>query len=314
MKTNYHSSKRFSIYTLFGILAITISSCSSYQNSSYYDDGIYGSSQHQQKMNSTNSQSNKYQQYFSDLNKDAEVFTNIDNYSSTANDSLAKSNENYNANNSSWGNNPQSVTVNVYDNNWGYNYWNNYWYGSYWGWNNWYGPSFGWGWNSWYGPSWSLGWGFGWNNWYGPGWYGGYWGNYCNDYYYHNGGRRGDLYGNYGNYGNRFGGARSGNIRNTSSYSGIRGNNLTTPSRTNNFGNPRNNFNNIRSNNNSSPVRNNSNSAPSQNYTPTPTQPRGNVRSESYTPSRSYTPSSNYGGRSSSGGGFSGGRSSGGRR
>ena len=46
MKTNYFSAKKLSIYSLFGFFSIMITSCSSYQNSSYYDgDGIYGSSE-----------------------------------------------------------------------------------------------------------------------------------------------------------------------------------------------------------------------------------------------------------------------------
>ena len=116
MKTYYFNRKRLSTYALFGFLAIVTSSCGSYQNSSYYDnDGAYGGSQ----TNNNNSQSNKYQEYFSDLNKDAEAFTGIDSYTSVTNDSIKKT-ENYNSNNAGWGNNPQSVTVNVYDNNWGY--------------------------------------------------------------------------------------------------------------------------------------------------------------------------------------------------
>ena len=161
MKTYSYSGKRLSIYSLFGLIAVVLSSCGSYQNSSYYDgDGVYGNSQNKRQVtNKNNSHSDKYQEYFSDLNKDSQSFTDVDNYSTVNNDTIKKT-ENYNSNNSSWGNNPQSITVNVYDNNWGYGYWNNYWYGNYWGYNSWYGPS--WGWNSWYGPSLSIGWG--WNN------------------------------------------------------------------------------------------------------------------------------------------------------
>ena len=93
MKTYYFSSKRLSIYLLFGSLGLAISSCGSYQNSSYYDDGVYGNSQKQNRETNSNdnSQSNKYQEYFSDLNKNQDVFTNVDNYSSTNNDTNANS-------------------------------------------------------------------------------------------------------------------------------------------------------------------------------------------------------------------------------
>ena len=87
MKTYYFNRKRLSIYALFGFLAIVTTSCGSYQNSSYYDkDGAYGDSQ----TDNNNSQSNKYQEYFSDLNKDAEAFTGIDSYTSVTNDSIKK--------------------------------------------------------------------------------------------------------------------------------------------------------------------------------------------------------------------------------
>ena len=60
--------------------------------------------------------------------------------------------------------------------------WNPWRFGPSWGWNSWYGPSWGmgWGWNSWYGPSWNVGWGYGWGNawaWNGGwGWGSPYWG------------------------------------------------------------------------------------------------------------------------------------------
>ncbi len=322
MKTYYLSGSRISIYSLFGFLAFAITSCGSYQNSSYYDgDGIYGGSENSQKQTTPDnkSQSSKYQEYFSNLNRDAEIFTNVDNYSTVTNDTVKKT-ESYNANNSSWGSNPQSITVNVYDNSWGWSYWNNYWYGSYWGWNSWYGPYWGWGWNNWYGPSWSLG--IGWNSWYGP-WYGGYYGygynNWCNNYYNHYyysyaGGRRGTTY--YG--------SRNANGRNYTNYTrGYRDNSpILNGTRGQNFGGRNQSFGTPRTNT-TNPVRNNSYSTPprintNQNNT-APT--RSNVRPQESTPTRSYTPSTNYGGGRSNyggsggGGGFSGGRSSsGGRR
>ena len=298
MKTYYFNRKRLSIYALFGFLAIVSSSCGSYQNSSYYDkDGVYGDSQ----TNNNNSQSNKYQEYFSDLNKDAEAFTGIDSYTSVTNDSIKKT-ENYNSNNAGWGNNPQSVTVNVYDNNWGYGYWNNWWYGNYWGWNNWYGPGWGWGigWNNWYGP----GWGFGWNNWYGNSWCG----NYYNNYY--NGGRRGSSYPYYSN-GNRYS-VRNGTRSSNYNVNG-RNNPSVTPG-TRNFNTRSSNYP-FRSNTSSQPTRSNNSTQPTRgNNSYQPTRSNNNQSSpvRSYTPSSSNTrPSSTFGG-GSYGGGSGGGRSSGG--
>ena len=297
MKTYYLFSRRLSLFSVLGILTITATSCGSYQNSSYYDDGIYGSSENKPTQNTTETNSDsKYKEYFSN----AEIFTDVDNYSNVSTDSVSNG-QAYDRSNAGWGENAQSITVNVYDNNWGWGYWNNYWYGSYWGWgwNNWYGPGWGWGWNSWYGPSWNVGWGWNsWNNWYGPGW-GGYYGhNHWGSYY--NGGRRGTAY----SYGNRL----NSSYNNRYQSNGVRSNRSFNAPRSSNF--------NTRPN--TTPVRTNSNTAPTRtNINNSSSQPRNSVRTQTQsTPSRSYTPSSNYGGGRSSGGGgsYGGGRSSGGGR
>ena len=160
-----------------GIVAILTTSCGSYQNSSYYDnDGVYGSerpvNQTENKYTEQNiEKSNKYAQQFKNMQDDYTYFTDVDNYNSQTQDTIVtvyrnESNNNY----AGWGNNSSDVTINYYNNNWG---WNN-WYSPYWGigWNSWYGPNWGWGWNSWYGGGW------GWNSWYGPSWgWNGYYGN-----------------------------------------------------------------------------------------------------------------------------------------
>lgn len=343
MKTNYFTTQKVSIYTLFGSITLLLASCGSSQNSSYYDnDGIYGSSSKSSK-NEVAASDNKYKEYFSNLNQEnQEIFTDVENYSTT-NDSVAKTTE---ATNNAWGANPSTTTVIVYDNYWGGN----------WAWNNWYGPSWGWGWNSWYGPSW----GWGWNSWYGPnyywGWnypyYGGYYGNYWgwNSPYYG---------GYYGYYNHNY--AYANGRRDTRSYYngmnryGISGRNqstvtptrYTTPSRNtsgltrdyNNTGSPRPRTYTTGTPRPTTPVRDyNSSQNPRPNATPptrdyntTTTSPRPAPSTQStrdytpsntqstrdYTPSRSsdtrsYTPS--YGGGSGGGGGRSGGGGGGGRR
>jgi hypothetical protein len=294
MKTNYFFSQRLSIYVFLGSFSIMISSCSSYQNSSYYDnDGIYGGSENNKSVanSNENTQSNKYQEYFSDLNKDAQSFTKVDEYNATSNDSIS--------NNAAWGSNPQTVTINVYDNDWGWSYWNNYWYGGYWGWGGMWGPN--WGWGGMWGPNWGWGtgfwgpnWGWGWNNWYGNNnWCGGYYNNYYHSYA---GGRRGSAYNG------SIASGRGTNSRISNNYSSRNNNGISTRN---------NSFNNVRSSNNS--TRNYSNNSTRTNTNSNST--RNNVRTQTSSPTRTYSPSSNYGGgRSSYGGGgsYGGGRSSGG--
>lgn len=300
MKTNFLSSKKLAMYSIAGLGALLLASCGSSKNSSYYDnDGIYGGKTKTAEANTNSSDSKYYKEYFSSLNKEnEEVFTNVETYS-TQNDSVYNGGqtENYNA----WGANPSTTTVIVYGgNNWG---WNN-WYGPSWGWgwNNWYGPSYGWGWNSWYGPSWGWGWGYnnywGWNNPY----YGNYWGwnnGYYNNYAYAYGRRDTRTYYNTANRyntmgSNRMSGARQATVTptryNTASRSVAapsRGN-ATAPSRNYDTGRPA----------NTAPSRN-YNAAPSRDYNNSGsvnsnTRPtRGNTPAQTQTaPTRAYTPNS----------------------
>ncbi|MBF6609280.1 MAG: DUF5320 domain-containing protein [Flavobacterium sp.] len=308
MKTKYILTGAFPQFSLLTILTFLIASCSSQR--SYQDqDGIYGSSSDRQVVQQTASNELYYKDYFgsfTDDSEEAEIFTDVENYR-TENDSSVQ----YATGNPGWGNDNDNITINVYDNNWGYGMWNNYWYGGWgwntgWGWNSWYGPSYGWGWNSWYGP----GWGMGWNNWYGPnyGWAG--YGHYYPNHYSHNSGIRGvrnDMYGR--------------SARNTSDRT------YTTGRRVNpNYSNTRNSTYSGTRNQNATSTRNTvrtrtttGNRNPNYNTTTTRPQTQSPTRNNTYTPTRSSTPSSGTvrpsggGGRSSGGSvGGGGGRSSGG--
>jgi hypothetical protein len=332
MKTYYFSSaKSISVFTIMGLISIIMTSCGSYKNSSYYDgDGIYGGSEVKNTDNrpqSDSRESNQYKDYFGSLQKDneeVEIFTDVDSYNSDNYTNQDDRNEGYESGYSGWGSNPENITVTVYDNNWAWNGWNNYFYGpSYgWGWNmgwnSWYGPNYGWGWNNWYGPGYGY-YGWGWNNYYNN--YG-----YYNHHHVYNRGIRGSSFrsdGNRSTIGRRnTTGTRNTNyngVRRNPSYNGTRNpnnnyqprrNETTTPR---NY-TPRNNNNNPR---NYSPRGTNPSQTSPRNYTPTRPEsdtPRSNAptRSDSSSP-RSYSPSS--GSSQNSGSGYGGGRSnSGGRR
>ena len=127
---------RFMPFVLLSMVLLT--SCSSYQPSSYYDnDGIYGTRnqnttpRYSQNNTQTQPSQNKYQNYFKEKsdqieymqNETDQIFTDIDSYSSTSvNDSIDVTQNydyNYNDNNPGWGDNPDSVVLNVYSNGWG---------------------------------------------------------------------------------------------------------------------------------------------------------------------------------------------------
>jgi len=139
MKTNLFFPRHTLKYTLIGLISILLTSCGSYQNSSYYDsDGIYGNSSRETQNTPIiqNNPNNQYKQYFSSLqneNTTTESFTDVDNYNNQYN-----SNDYTDQDYPSWGSNPSSTTINIYSNPWigyGYPYYN-----------DWYYPYYGYGW------------------------------------------------------------------------------------------------------------------------------------------------------------------------
>ncbi len=213
--TNYLSTLKTNRFLMLFVGSITLYSCGSYQNSSYYDnDGVYGADTSKKVVyQEQTANTSKYVEQFQAMKEEytiGETFTDVNNYA-TPTDSVNTNRQSY----AGWGNNQSSVVVNVYD-NWG---WNN------WGWNGWYGNSWGWGWNNWgwngwYGNSWGWGWNnWGWNNWGWNGWYGNPWGWGWNNWGWNGGsrvafnnGRRGSVDGvmngtnyNSGRYSNRNG-------------------------------------------------------------------------------------------------------------
>lgn len=323
MKTNYFSKKSLSVFSIIGLVGLLVTSCGSYQNSSYYDrDGIYTSANRNSDNRAASSASNQtYKDYFDSRieieNDSTEVFTDVDSYASNY-----QNEADYNNGYSGWGGNSENVTVNVYDNNWGWNNWGYAgWYGGGWGmgWNNWYGPGWGYGWGGWYGGGW------GWNNWYGYPNYGWGWNNhYYNNNYAYSRGRRGESYYNNGtrNYLSRSENSARGSRNYNSTTTTRRNNNIST--RNSNFSTRNSNFNTTRNNTRNSNFNTTRNTTRNNNSNVVPS--RSNNRNVA--PTRSSSPSrSNYspaptrssgsgmgGGRSGGSSGGGGGRSSGGRR
>jgi hypothetical protein len=206
MRTYYTIGLKKYGFFLIGIVSIIITSCGSYQNVSYYDnDGIYSSNTTKKEQVSKNNNENtdpkshEYAQKFRAMQDEYTYFTDVNTYQSSGQQDNAITNydpEYSNQNYAGWGNNASNLSINYYDNGWGWNNWYSPGWGFNnmgWGWNSWYGNNLGWGWNNWYGPNW----GWGWNNWYGNGFYGPAWGGnwgwggYVSRNVAYNGGRRG---------------------------------------------------------------------------------------------------------------------------
>ncbi|MCW2119915.1 hypothetical protein [Flavobacterium sp. 7A] len=191
MKTYIINSKKASFFMLFSLSTFLLTSCGSFENSSYYEsDGIYGgSTAPRNEVTQRNYQSNEYKEYFKSLQTDPQsdqIFTDVESYNSY--DDTQNTNNQY----AGWGNNHPQTNVNIYpNNNWGMGMYNGY-NSPFYGW----GYGGGYGWNSpFYGYN-NFGWGysgfgygynnFGWNSpYYGYG-YGGYGNGFNNGYYYNN--------------------------------------------------------------------------------------------------------------------------------
>src|SRR6187402_887290 len=167
MKTNALITRKTYLYFFIGFLSLGVSSCGSYQNSSYNDnDGVYSANGEKvaTKDNQQNSASIQYKQYFSSLQSTSgsdEIFTDVNSYGSdyVENDSIQSPSTGY----ASWGSSPQETTVVVYPDTywsvgfgWGYPYYG-YGYPYY--------PYYGWGYYPWYGYP-----GYGWGGYPGYGW------------------------------------------------------------------------------------------------------------------------------------------------
>jgi hypothetical protein len=164
MKTNIFSSQNTTLYSLIGFLSVLLTSCGSYQNSSYYDnDGIYGNAPRETQ----NVSSTQYKNYFSSLQNENNV----------SNDTIKIANQGY----------TETSVVNVYADPWSMSFGIGFGYG--------YGyPYYGYGWGY---PYYGYGWGYPYYG-YGCGYpYYGYpsYGYGYNNYSY-NSSRRGSTYAN----------------------------------------------------------------------------------------------------------------------
>lgn len=278
MKTNTFFSRNVTLYSLIGLLSVLVTSCGSYQNSSYYDsDGIYGNTAKEKPPVS----STQYKNYFSLLQDNNEVL----------NDTIKIKNQGY----------TETNIVNVYNDPWNMGFGMGMGFG--WGYPAWgWGGGFGWGAGfGWGYPGWGWGGGFGWGypscGWGNPG-YG-----YNNNYAY-NSSRRGSSYGNRVN-GGTYSQAGANGTNRESNYSNVRNNVVNSTSRNSSSfmtGD-------YRQNNSSRTTRSNTNTngSRSQNYSNTRSS---SPSSNSYNSSNSRSSGGSYGGGGVNSGG--GGRSSGG--
>ena len=167
MRLTLPRQKLYPIATVL-LIAVFLVSCGSYQQASYYeDDGIYATGNRVVRVEKKSAEAvaaeqqekNMYGEYFGQRAQqyeeilDSEIFTDVDSYySGVENDSLQIgeqtdyfADKNDYVGNPGWGDNPTNLTINIYDNSWG---WSDPWlWNAGWGWG--YAGYYGWGWNNW---------------------------------------------------------------------------------------------------------------------------------------------------------------------
>jgi hypothetical protein len=215
MSTAIFKLKQYVPLVFTGALSLLLASCGTYSKGYDQNDGIYASgnqtAENEANANDSYEKSNYYKQYFqskaiaySDVPEEGAIFTDIEAYSTSEsldeNGNIIIEDTYVEDGYGPWGNNAESVTVNIY-NSGSYGFYYNPFYYNYWGWgypyyryhSPYWGISYGWGWGyPYYGY---YGYPFYGYPYYGYGYYNGYpYYNYShyNDYSYNRGRRNTD--------------------------------------------------------------------------------------------------------------------------
>ncbi len=227
------------------VSSLLLTSCGSYQYAGNSNDGIYGENDNEEVVSaeveygSREENGDYYKKLFEEeaalygdvLAEDA-IFTDVDAYSSTGNYDYNNENTSYQGGNAPWGNDPDSYSVNIYNDGfyggfYPYGGMGYYGYNNYWGPGNIYGPYGSGFYSPYYGYGFGYGQGFGYGHGYGygigfsvhPFIYGG--GGYYNPYNYYSSRQHNfsqNVAYNYGRRGaNSYSTNRNTNIRNAAS-------------------------------------------------------------------------------------------------
>lgn len=157
MRVIYYLQNNIRAIHILAITFLTLTSCGTYQQASYDDDGIYGSGQERRQTTevaTTTNGNSAYQNYFEQKSLEADdrygdIFTDVDSYSSEENLDSETNTEaiGYSESYSPWGDTTDDIIINVYSSPIGYGGW---------GFNRW-----GYGFNRWGFNNFGYNWGFG---------------------------------------------------------------------------------------------------------------------------------------------------------
>ena len=160
------SIPRNKLFFIAPVSLLLLASCSSYQYSGSDRDGVYGDTRRvysEQEQYANQDKTVYYKDLFSEeaelyneLLAENAIFTDVESYTSTGGD-YTEQQPNYQGGNAPWGQDPDSYSINIYNNGFNGGYYNPYWGGGYYGYNPYWGPRY-------YGPGywgsyWSIGYG-----------------------------------------------------------------------------------------------------------------------------------------------------------
>lgn len=145
---------------------LLLASCSSYQYTGSDRDGVYGDTRRvysEQEQYTQDTKSSYYKNLFAeeanlynDLLTENAIFTDVESYTSTGGD-YTEQQPDYQGGNAPWGQDPDSYSINIYNNGFYGGFYNPYWAGGYYPYHPYLGPGY-WG-PGYYGSSWSIGFG-----------------------------------------------------------------------------------------------------------------------------------------------------------
>lgn len=166
MKLNI-SISRNKLFFMAPVSLLLLASCSSYQYSGSDRDGVYGETRRvysdQGQVAPQDNKSSYYKNLFAeesalynDLLAEDAIFTDVESYTSTGGD-YQEQQSNYQGGKAPWGQDPDSYSINIYNQGFYGGFYNPYWGGGYYPYNPYWGPGY-YGSRHW-GSSWSIGFG-----------------------------------------------------------------------------------------------------------------------------------------------------------
>jgi hypothetical protein len=140
------------LFFIAPVSLLLLASCSSYQYSGSDRDGVYGDTRRvyseQEQYATQDNKSNYYENLFSeeavlynDLLAEDAIFTDVESYTSTGGE-YSEQQPNYQGGNAPWGQDPDSYSINIYNNGFYGGFYNPYWSGGYYGYNPYWGPRY----------------------------------------------------------------------------------------------------------------------------------------------------------------------------